>query len=654
MPIRYEELLLHLGFAPDKDPFKSVNAADERKFLPEYFVSPPFFESVWGNSRSPKSCVVFAPTGAGKTAQAIMIQERASRSEDAQILTILYDDFEKQGALSLSNAKLSNHLHVLTRLATVDLLKTIGTKSIIGGISFTNAEREEIQYLASKYLGGANEEVLAASLRSIRSPIQKLSGTIESVASSIPLIASALKLFGMEPSSATILGLQAAAKKLESSTPNIQSRLQNQDRTEWFDFERCMRLLKPYYAAVYILIDKVDETSYTTRNAENAFELVSDLLTNLALLNPTDAIWCFKFFLWDAVQPYYAQQGRTDRIETHNLRWTAEQLTAMLDERVKYYSDHGLSSLTDLISFQEAELNKIGIQDLIMLFSHGSPRDSIRMMQRILECHLDNLNRTGATMTGTPRQIPFDAVAQGILLFSEDRFAELITSAEVRRQMEAIHQVCLTSTTFTTRTQKITTNAANSKINTWKQMGGIDQIGDIMMNRTGKPNRLYAFTDPRIALCASGLSVQNFLADKVGICSHCKVIQVRDWSIGTQHGQCSSCQGILESHGELAWEPPAALLRAARRELTAALPDASYVELIIDDLGFDIEELRAEKYAAVEMMWKWALNRALDSGPIEVARLVDEAAERIANTSEIKSLRQLGGEARAVAENPRH
>ena len=85
MAITYAELLEVFGFAPDRDPFKSVNATEERLFLPEYFVAPPFFESVWGNPKATRSCVVFAPTGAGKTAQVIMIQDRAAtRDLDAR------------------------------------------------------------------------------------------------------------------------------------------------------------------------------------------------------------------------------------------------------------------------------------------------------------------------------------------------------------------------------------------------------------------------------------------------------------------------------------------------------------------------------------------------------------------------------------------
>jgi hypothetical protein len=175
----------------------------------------------------------------------------------------LYDDFERQGILSLESAKLSNHLHVLTRLAAIALLKTIGTKASISSLAFTAVEREEIQYLASNYIGGANEEMIAASLRSIRSPFQKFSDTVESVAFSLPLIAVALKLFNMEPASATVLGLQDAVKAHKASSRQTSSILEQNERTEWFDFERCIKLLNTYFPAVYILIDKVDETSYT-------------------------------------------------------------------------------------------------------------------------------------------------------------------------------------------------------------------------------------------------------------------------------------------------------------------------------------------------------------------------------------------------------
>ena len=301
----------------------------------------------------------------------------------------------------------------------------------------------------------------------------------------------------------------------------------------------------------------------------------------------------------------------------------------MLDRRVEYYSNHTVNRFIDLFEDRPDVDNSIRIQDLIILFSSGSPRDSIRLTQRIFRSYLDALNRDAITIEMCQAKIPVYSVHEGIATFSRERFVELLPVQEMRRQMESVHRVCLTSSTFTTSVQKISANAANSKIASWKQTGAVRQIGDIMMNRTGKPNRLYTFSDPRSAFCASGTTLDKFCENKVRRCSHCSAIQIRDWDIGNQHGQCTACQGVLESNGRPSWEPPSPLLRAVRRELTAALPDASYVRLIADDLGFEIDDLEAEQFASVEMWWKWLLNSSIDLGPEKFCELVNEVMERV-------------------------
>jgi hypothetical protein len=283
----------------------------------------------------------------------------------------LYDDFERQGIHNLEGATIREHLHALTRIATVGLLNTIGSYAGTS-LSFTSAEREEIQYLAARYLGGASEETLAASLRSIRSPMQKLTDSVESVAFSLPLIAAALKMFNMEPASATILGLRAAASSSNSSkSKTLEGKNRAEERPEWFDFERVMRLLRAYYTSTYILVDRVDECSFTARNAENSYQLISALFTSLSLLNPNDSAWCFKFFLWDSVQSYYAEQGRTDRIENHVLKWAADQLSMMLDRRINYYSDHNINRFFDLFDHGLLGNKSIKFEEILIFFSGG-------------------------------------------------------------------------------------------------------------------------------------------------------------------------------------------------------------------------------------------------------------------------------------------
>jgi hypothetical protein len=83
----YAELLSTMGFA--RDPFATTNA-DEEELLENYFIEPPFFKAVYGNIRQPKSVIVFAPRGGGKTALKRRI-ELFSRSDN--FLCVTYNAF---------------------------------------------------------------------------------------------------------------------------------------------------------------------------------------------------------------------------------------------------------------------------------------------------------------------------------------------------------------------------------------------------------------------------------------------------------------------------------------------------------------------------------------------------------------------------------
>jgi hypothetical protein len=64
------------AFGFSENPFASTNA-DKEPHLSRYFVPPPYFTSVKGDPKDPKSNMVLAPRGGGKTAQKVMIEEFA-------------------------------------------------------------------------------------------------------------------------------------------------------------------------------------------------------------------------------------------------------------------------------------------------------------------------------------------------------------------------------------------------------------------------------------------------------------------------------------------------------------------------------------------------------------------------------------------------
>lgn len=104
-------LFNNLGFS--KHPFAKTNA-DEEEFLEKYFVPPPFFEAVVGDSNDPSSAIVLAPRGAGKTAQRRMVEGQAFTNG---YLAVTYDRFEFSTSQSLGDVTLQYHLrNIITRI----------------------------------------------------------------------------------------------------------------------------------------------------------------------------------------------------------------------------------------------------------------------------------------------------------------------------------------------------------------------------------------------------------------------------------------------------------------------------------------------------------------------------------------------------------
>ena len=139
------EFLSKLGFT--ENPFQFTNA-DEEEHLQSYFVPPPYFHSVWGDPQFPKSQVIFAPRGGGKTAQRRMIEYRA---ESENVFVITYDRFEKLGGADLAALSLDYHLRNIIEIALLGFLLEYHERGIHAP-SFTKIEREQIDKLSHYYL----------------------------------------------------------------------------------------------------------------------------------------------------------------------------------------------------------------------------------------------------------------------------------------------------------------------------------------------------------------------------------------------------------------------------------------------------------------------------------------------------------------------
>lgn len=154
----YEQLITKLGFY--NDPFAKTNA-DEEEQLNKYFIEPPFYKAVYGEINYPKSVLVFAPRGGGKTALKRKIE---ISSENEKFMCITYNNFNVIG-YKLDNINLEYHLRNIIKLI---LISVIASAKEYGVDKITSDERHLLYLFIKEYFSEINKTELKNAINSIK------------------------------------------------------------------------------------------------------------------------------------------------------------------------------------------------------------------------------------------------------------------------------------------------------------------------------------------------------------------------------------------------------------------------------------------------------------------------------------------------------
>jgi hypothetical protein len=241
----------------------------------------------------------------------------------------------------------------------------------------------------------------------------------------------------------------------------------------------------------------------------------------------------FKFFLWDKTLSFYYEEGaRPDRIPIHDLDWTVDQLGEMLSKRLQTFSGGGISSLND---FAGDDVD-IDLHRLACYLSAGSPRDMIRLSQRMV----DEQTKT----SNMPGRLTLAAVETAVRNFSQERAMELYPQfvPDLRR----IGSPSFTITRLSSDIFRITTQAARSKVQKWQDWGAVAQTGEVP-NPGNRPHYLYSVTDPRLAIVSKGNQpLRDVLRACFGVCD-CGELNVTE----ADSAHCASCGRELQPEKDL-------------------------------------------------------------------------------------------------------
>jgi hypothetical protein len=495
MPL--EEYWKQLGFFAN--PFQFSNADKEVEFLSEYFIKPDYFEDVWGDPYNPVSNIVYAPRGGGKTAQRIMIEKRAKTVND--ILTITYTNHDLSEFKEISEVSLVYHLTYLNRLLLLAFFASIEQSEFRFTFAFSLSERQYIYKLARIYLydtpASFPNQAIAALKTVSDHAINLYNNFKEPIANIIKQISKAK-------------GIEIDLSKIDLDKKLMISHKDN--------FMNIIALLKKAgYNSVMILVDKVDEQNLTGNHPEASFKLIEPLIKDLELIE-TPFI-SFKFFLWDAIKQYTVVAARPDRVFPYDLKWTWEQMQDMLDKRVQSYSKGNITSFQSLLPSKK-------MLGRIILFSELSPRDAIRICNRILS----------EQFKFNPSSKLFDesVVNASIDLFCKEKSRELITNANNLKYLTKTNRVSFTIEDLVSNKVAADSPAVRNIISPWTTAGYLKKIGLISRKHAKSVNE-YAFQDIRLAYIACPtLTIDEFVKQKVHRCriATCKEIFYRDFQRG--------------------------------------------------------------------------------------------------------------------------
>ena len=500
----YTSLLSGLGF--HFDPFAKTNA-DEEELLKSYFIEPPFFKAVYGDPTTPKSAVVFAPRGGGKTALKRMIE---IASQPDSFVCVTYNQFPV-GSKKLGDIDHDFHLQNLVKLL---LVAVITSAHQVGVERLTKDDRHLIYLLAKRYFSEIDVTELKAAIASVQNVGDKAKELWDKYTGPIGLVVNALL---------SKIGLgEAELKQFDEQTGKLGQTI-DQIQVLGAMAERLG------YKCVYVLIDKVDETALTGKSS-TSYRFIEPLLADLQLLESRR--FGFKFFLWNLLLDEYRAVARPDRVKYYTLEWTAQQLKDMLSKRLQAHSEERVSSFGAICS------NDIegDIDTMIAHFSQGSPRNVIRLCKEIIDqqseidSHADKISR--------------EAVIRGFNTFAKNYTYETVQE-NIIRDLQKVKRADFTVRVIYTDVFRFTQQAGIQKVQSWLDAGVVEQLGTIQETKGARGSYHYGLIHlPLAKHIFFDLTIFEFFRQKVNTCSSCGQIMIRDWDNNRQYA-CQACQTAI-------------------------------------------------------------------------------------------------------------
>ena len=331
---RRQRWLDRFGFI--SDPFELYEADQERACLPFFFVDRPYLQAVLGDPAHPQAAFLIAGRGGGKTATREMVAYECEHGRlRRHALAVRYDDFSLllgQAHGDLAQLNVRHHVRAIVRFTLKALAQDVPP-------TYFDLLGETERCLLMGYAAGFADPV------------------------------SCLKLGQIIPGEPIHLDWDALSPRetLEMLTKLVAQLGQSPEAG---------------YQAVYVLVDRVDETS---AGQEAAVALLKPLVSEGPLLEM--AHFALKFFLPVEVGAQLRQSValRPDRLRIAIVDWDEKALREVVQQRLLYYSRSRIEHLEQLCTSGA----KTSVMERLIEACGNSPRTLLRLGGALIRHHVD-------------------------------------------------------------------------------------------------------------------------------------------------------------------------------------------------------------------------------------------------------------------------
>lgn len=363
-----------VGF--EANPFGTREAESEGPELGHFFVEYPYFDEVRGSGLHPRTTFLFADRGCGKSANRCMIEESCRKREiEGAVLAVPHTDFRallREAGGDPARVTLDQHAHEILRRGVVALLDHLRRRPHQVERLYREGQPRWISLVPGSYLTPSfvNHLLRRTGALGLGLTATHMEGAIRSgdwralLTEADPETRLLIRLL------VPLLHARATMAPDPAPAPVAQLR-------EFVDLARFLG-----FDAVYVLVDRVDELPETADDPQAGAAMLHPLLKDLALLELPHV--AFKFFLPTEMQPAVQALVRIDRVILRHVSWTEEDLSRLLEARLRAFSRPGqpIESLSQVSAPEIQDIDRRMIDQ-----AGGSPRNLIRLGALIFSEH---------------------------------------------------------------------------------------------------------------------------------------------------------------------------------------------------------------------------------------------------------------------------